>query len=293
MNKHKPIFLLMIVLVLSAVTGAERIDIIYPDLNTRYNKVVELVVQGIKNRTDGARDVIFRSETSISEHSIILTSKVKREIESRNGQEQSVHVYGLLEISDKEKIYGVSLFIDPIVYVKEVLALDPNINKIQFFNDYRRGVSQDKYDLENMFDVKIESFNAKTIGQAIDMVTDAQSRTDRTTAMIFTRGFIEFNESTLLDLILAKTWNSNTLTVTNKPQYVKRGIALGVAPDFSRYGEQIAELYSKAVSEYFKNPKVEYLNRYVNAINERTARNLRIDLNSKILKNYKLIYSGN
>lgn len=292
-NKHKPLFLLFIVLVLSAVSGAERIEVVYPDLNPRYNTVVDLVVQGIQKRTGDSKKVIYKSDTTFSDHSIVLTSKVKREIETKKEHKDSMHVYGLLEISKNENIYGVSLFIEPAVYIEEVLALRPEIRRIQFFNDNRRGVKQDIPELEELFNVSIESFNAATVGQAIDMVSDAQMRSDKTTAMIFTRGFIEFSEGTLLNLILAKTWNSSTITVTNKPQYVKRGITLGVAPDFAKYGEQIADLYSEALSERFTNPRVQYLNRCISAINERTAKHLRIDLNKELMNRYKLIYSGN
>ena len=263
--------------------------IIYPQLDPPFDKVVDLTISGIKEIIPAAEKHGYKEVIVSAQHPILLTNKAIRDYQSAFS-DNTEFVAGLAEIRLSKPIYGVSFFIDPAAYVKQIAAISDQINRVVFFyNDLR----SDPPILENLnseTNYEFRSASANNTEDALKAFAGENGSASAKTAFVFTRGFIEINTNILLDFVLSESWKTGAVTLGNKASYVKAGMTIGLLPDFIAYGEQLAQLLIAAKEEKYSSPRVLYLKTDVNAINVRTAIRSNIFATEQLKRKFKYSY---
>jgi len=277
-------------LVFSAPSLADsQYDVVHPNVRAPFKAVIENTVLGIKEVIPESEIHDYDRDIPNFPDPIVLTNDGIRQV-SQHSENDTNPVFGLAEIDVSESIYGVSLFIEPLLYVELIESVSTDVDKIVFFYNDKKNIapSIDSELIDKQIELKYIS--ASDSRDALDKFVRENSSANSKTAFIFLRGFIELSTNTVLNFIVSETWKSNAITVTNKAGFVKAGLALGLIPDFKAYGRQIARLKLAAKLENYDNPRVEYLQTDVSVINTRSAKNSSIVVNERVLSSFNFSY---
>jgi len=288
-RKNRNSFFAWLALVFSAPSLAESYNVVHPNLRAPFKVVIENTVLGIKEVIPESEVYNYDRDFPNFPEPIILTNDGIRQF-NQHSENDANPVFGLAEIDVSESFYGVTLFIEPLLYVELVESVTNNVDKIVFFYNDKKNIapSIDSELIDKQIELKYIS--ASNSQDALDKFARENSSANSKTAFVFLRGFIELSTNTILDFIVSETWKSNAITVTSKAGFVKAGLALGLIPDFKAYGRQIARLKLAAKLENYDNPRVEYLQTDVTVINTRSAKHSSIVVNERVISSFNFSY---
>jgi len=264
-------------------------SVVYPTVRAPFKVAVDDTLRGIKEVIPDIEVYGYDQNLPLVPEPIILTNDGIRQYE-QNFQKDINPVFGLAEIDLSESIYGVSLFIDPLLYVELIKRVSDDVNRIVFFYNDKKNIAP-SIDVSQIAEpVEIVYVSASSSEDALDKFARENSTADAKTAFVFVRGFIELSTNTILDFIVSESWKSNAITVTNKAGFVKAGLTLGLIPDFKAYGRQTALLKLSAEREKYADPRVEYLKTDVSVINIRSAKHSSILVDDRVRSSFKFSY---
>jgi len=288
-RSHQILFILLALFFSCPLLGDFSYSVVHPNLRAPFKVAVNDTIRGIKDVIPESEVYGYDQDLPNIPAPIILTNDGIRQYE-QNFSNKTNPVFGLAEIDVSESVYGVSLFIDPSLYVELIERVSDDVNQIIFFYNEKKNIapSIDTTSIDDQIELKFVS--ASNSKDALNKFARENSTANSKTAFVFIRGFIELSTNTILEFIISESWKSNAITVTNKAGFVKAGLTLGLIPDFRGYGRQTALLKLSAERENYANPRVEYLKTDVSVINVRSAKHSSILINDRVRASFKFSY---
>ena len=294
-----------------AESDTKKITIFEPKTTHSYRQIFAEIKEGISSVISQTRPFTYDINRQdfppelFETEPIVLSGKLNKKFITTihfsasvgdNQYAKNRFVSGAMEVPIGSKThYGVTLYFSPAKYAELSIEAFPDTKRLVFFHKSDKGaLNKDSFaDLKSEYpDIEIVFKDANTVDEGLGIVEREVRDYSDGTVFIFVRGFIEMSPDILLDYVVRESWDKKIPTVGNRVAFVKRGLSIGLSPDFYKMGEQIGSMWQKANSEDFNNPIIEYLEGVQWAINLRTVRLLGRERSSFDLENYKYVYKG-
>ena len=280
--------------------NSTRIAVLYPESNNRaisklYNTIVQnmlnnpqVMVQSRALSVDDSVDDIKQWLVDEKSQAVIFLGKQGQNF-SMNLKLAIPLVTGA-HIGVKVDHSAVSLAADPDQLFNALKTFEPDIKHVHvIYHEANSGWLMKKAHQaakKNQLNLNaMQSANVQASGQLLKKVIEQADTYDAI--------WLPFDPilpiKPLLPELLKKAWEKNLIIFSSNPYHVRRGILFALYPDYSKLGQQLIDL---ALIKINKNGQVHHQpSLYLNsAINTRTASHLGIQISSRQVNNFNLVF---
>jgi putative ABC transport system substrate-binding protein len=293
--------LLILWCVLTRSHGAgEPLLVIYPEAPTPYREAFEQLMTGIAHATGQPlhRKRMTTTTSPAELHRwleqegrtppvVLLGQPALHLYERLPPSLRRVFVGGVNALPGQTPWPGVSLTIDPALYLQTLHDLLPDIRRVVVFYDPQ----------EQSWIARVRTaaataglqVDAVAIRDAIEAIRQLGARLPtlnaQTTALWFGRNTITLDTELIYPYVLEQAWDHHIAVFSDTLAHVRRGFLFTLYPDYSAVGIEIGRQIRQDVAT---DPTGLQFTRAVElALNVRTARHLRIPLGDPLMRRVK------
>ncbi len=278
----------------TAWAGNDQIAVFYPDIGPPYRGIFEEMVKGVEDKL--GRDIYsypVRSTTDTddlrnnltSQHTGVIIALGRQGLKSANMVNGDIRlvVGGVMTVPDEDarKQPVISLTPDPELLFRHMKNLRPGTKRVfavynPAYNSWVMKLAGKAAKSLGLELVLLEAQDVRTAVQHYKKIFDeADSKRD---TVWLPQDPTSVEESSVLPLILQKSWSKGVAVFSSNFNHVRRGVLFSLFPDNIGLGGSLAVLAQDILES--KNKKVEGiypLRDVVSVGNQRTAKHLGID----------------
>lgn len=276
---------------------AEKITVVYPEVNPPYDIIFQQITQGIETEFNGE---VIRLELpnkfdapaiakSITTYKIIALGKRGMRIAKELYKEKPV-VVGALPIKPNG-ISGVSLMADPDMLFNSLHELAPEVTTITIlYSPASAWIIEDAQKKATAKGLKLNPIAVDDLKAAVKAYNDIfENGNLENMAIWLPLDPITANEQIIVPAVLEKAWDNKMVVFSSKPTHAKRGALFSALPDNELLGRQLAKLINSV--NYKDRPStVKTLEKIKLAVNLRTAAHLGFDYNTNERSGFALTF---
>jgi len=183
---------------------------------------------------------------------------------------------------------GVSLYIHPKYYFKQLKLLSPSTRRVRVIMnpDHGKYHPQVAMNAAKEFGIELKIYMASDLREVAIESENLFSESDpKYDAVWITRDTLAFNYELMLSYHIEKSWELGIITFSNSPTDAKRGILFTLYPDYKELGKQLGTLLKMDENNTNKKStsRLSYLNNPKLAINRRTAKHLGLNIDTELM----------
>jgi ABC-type uncharacterized transport system substrate-binding protein len=270
----------------SSVCADAPVVLVHPQVRSRDEHVIAQIVRGLRERTHVAVGVCSIEELPGS----TLDSEGKAVVAvGENASAAATLIYNrapvvpiLVRQLPKETGSGISLFLDPNLYIQQLRALSPDVNVVTLI--HRDDVPQSFIDTVRAaaaaHRLRFEAIGVATLRDAAVVVETVVRQAGPQDGIWLQGRVIGMNADILLPKIVASSWERKVPVFTDEADYVARGLLFAVTHDYSDLGRSVADLIDSA------RQGIRYANGVKTVLNGRTATAIGIFLPTSPVKEF-------
>ena len=280
----------------SCQLSAEKLTIIYPEVNAPYDVIFNQIKSGITSEFNG--DIVeiklpvkFNNDEvikSITTDKVIALGKRGWLIAKQIYKTKPV-VVGALPIKPNG-ISGVSLMASPQVLFHTLKELAPKVKTITVLYSKNSSWLIDKAKLEAQNQgFKLQPIAVNNIKEAVQKYDElfADNKLEDQ-AIWLPLDPVTADDKVIVPVILEKAWENKMVVFSSKPTHAKRGALFSAVPDNEQLGHQLAQMVNK-ISEKPQSV-VTPLHDIKLAVNLRTAAHLGFAYNASTRSTFALTF---
>ena len=274
--------------------GQDAIAVVYPDIGEPYRDIFEEIIRGVEDKVGTqVSSYPVNSDTDIAGLKASLQhDKTKVVIAlGRQGMKTaallnsgSVVVGGVLTVPEDaaRRQPVVTLSPDPALLFARMKALMPTVKRIFVVYDpgFNEWLIKLAKDAANALGLELVVYKSQDLRSAVGSYQKIFSEADGSKDVLWLpQDPTTVEESSVLPLVLQKSWNQNIAVISSNFGHVRRGVLFALYPDNEALGKRLAGL-----AEDILNSKAETeitglmaLLDVKSAINFRTAKHLGIN----------------
>lgn len=275
----------------------EKVTVVYPDVNSPYDKIFSQIINGIESELDGRviKLKLPRSfnktevSQSISTQHVIALGKRGLSIAKEIYKEKSV-VVGALPLAPNS-ISGVSLMASPQALFDSLHELAPQVNTITVvYSRSSAWIIDDAKVQAKKRGLVLNAVSVDDLKSAVKTYNDLFENTkSENMAIWLPLDPITANEKIIVPTILEKAWEKKIVVFSSKPTHAKRGALFSALPDNGTLGKQLAMLI-KSVNHKNTPSVVKPLSTIKLAVNLRTAAHLGYNYQPSEVSDFTLTF---
>lgn len=197
---------------------------------------------------------------------------------------------GLVDSIEKPNtnVSGISDYIDPQGQIETFLKLYPNTKTFGvLYNTSEQNSLVQVEELEeklNKMDIKLEKIGVPNVNDIPQAITSLSKKCD---ALFALTDNMVANAAPVVSETLLK---NNIPSLSAEEGQVKNGLLMSEGVNYYEHGAQAARMAIKILKgQDVKNTPVEYNEKNIKKVNEKTAKALNVDLNNETLKDAEII----
>lgn len=298
---------LIILLWFAAIHGAsgDPVLVLYPEAPDPYRLAFEQLMTGIARTVGGP--VQRRMVTATTERAQIQSwlDSVERDtavvilgqpttVLVELGQDRRagrrVFVGGVNALPGHVPWPGVSLIVEPTLYLQTLRELLPNIRRvIAFYHAQDSAWVPLATRAAASVGVSVEPVAVTDVVSAVREVTQALKTLDpQTTALWFTANTLDLDPELLVPFVLERAWDQNIAVFSDTVTHAKRGFLFALYPDYTEIGAELGQRIRQGAAGQTAGFTLTRAARF--ALNGRTARHLGIPLSDDLIRRADPLY---
>ncbi len=304
-KRNRPRPLLLVLLFFLHITAARgEVLVVYPEAPSPYREVFEQLLIGLA-RTAGEplkRKTITATTTAadfqtwkddnnnpstmvlLGQHALDLNAK------SRPDKRYSTVVGGVVAWPGQVRWPGVSLAIDPALYLQTLRELMPKLQTVVVYYDARDEPWIAEVRKAAGANPRVEAIAVNNAGEvARKLERTFQTLDPKTTALWFGRDTIAYDTEALYPYILRQSWYRRIAVVADAITYVRRGFLFAYYPNYTDIGAELGELV-REVKTAGTGTSVRLTRAGQLTLNIRTAQNLSLDVPLSLTQRAKPLF---
>jgi putative ABC transport system substrate-binding protein len=300
--------MLLIITALTVTSPAWAADnsiaVIYPDIGEPYREIFTEIISGIEEKVGApVANYPVRADTNISvlktslnlQHTKVVIALGRQGMNTADelGNAIKVVVGGVLSVPEHD-LHGqpvISLTPDPALLFSRMKALMPSMKRVYVvynpdFNGWLMKLAKNAADEQGL---ELEMYQARDVRKAVGYYQAIFSKADSHSDVLWLpQDPTTVEESSVLPLVLQKSWNNSLAVFSSNFGYVRRGVLFSLYPDNVGLGKSLAGLAQGIlISGGYGKHGLMPLRNVQSAVNSRTAKHL--GLNPSRLKNFDTI----
>lgn len=282
---------------ITSIAGASdaSIAVIYPNIGEPYREVFDKIIEGIKDKSpipvfnypvlpDTNVETLQSTLTRQNAKVIIALGRQGMKAAAALDQKFGVVVGGVLTVPENEvgEKRVISLTPDPALLFSRLKSLMPGVKRVYVVYDPRVNgwLMKLAKDAARTHGLDLVAYEAQDLRSAVrfyqEIFADADSDTD---ALWLPQDPNTVEESSVLPLVLEKSWNQNLAIFSSNTSHVRRGVLFSLYPDNVALGKSLADLARGVLnSGNHEQPGMLPLRDVQVAVNLRTAKHLGLDI---------------
>jgi putative ABC transport system substrate-binding protein len=287
-----------------AIAQDKSILVLYPQTTIPYQQAYQQIIEGIRHSTRlplksltlpekfNPKKIQYWIDTSSGSpgYLIVLGRRSLQAVKLLQHNHQLLA--GAIEIlPGNNHPPGVSIHIDPSVYLKHLSILSPNTTKlILFYNSENKDLLPLAENAAQQHGIEITPIPVPNIETAIRSIAEALKLSDpEDTAIWFTHNVIGLNTELLYPYILEISWHRRIPVFSGMISHTKRGFLFSLYPDFLGIGKELGEIIIQ-----HDRGETELSIRFTKAakfiLNTRTAQHLGLPIDDETLNKADVLF---
>jgi putative ABC transport system substrate-binding protein len=202
----------------------------------------------------------------------------------------TVLVGGISALPGQTPLPGISLTLDPALYLQALDELLPDIRRIvvycntqerSWIAQVEKAAKAMRIDVESV--VVTDAFDA-----ARQLGTTFKTLDPKTTALWFGRNTIALNADLLYSYVLEQTWDRNIAVFSETVAHVRGGFLFALYPDYAQHGAELGALIRQGPRPPGAGLRFSRAGQL--ALNARTARHLGITPSDGVIRRAKPLF---
>ena len=303
---HSVFLPLLFFYIVSGVSNAATIGVLYPEVPEPYSKVFDAIILGIEEEMGNNIDrypleekfnlSAIEARIKKQQNKVILALGM-RSVKVVNQLSSDLPiVFGAVlpsSVAAENRAWsGIFLVPDPDLIFEQLQLFAPTIRKVsvvynpvynKFLIEKAHKYSKDRgitLDARPVDDIREAALVYKSLLEEVETETDA---------IWLLRDPTSLDADVILPLILQEAWNRAVVTFSNQLVYTKRGVLFSLYPDNLQMGKALAKLAESALSRT-NPPGFLTLRTLKIAVNMRTAKHLGIKFTRIQEKKFDLVF---
>ena len=275
--------------------GEASLAVIYPNIGEPYREIFEKIIEGIESKigAPAARHAV-RSDTDIDALKASLLSQNTKVVIAigRQGMKTAalldsgigVVVGGVLTVptSEVKEQPVLSLSPDPALLFARMKMLMPAAKRIfvVYDPDINGWLMKLAHEAALAQGLELLAYEAQDVRSAVNFYQKFFSAADsRKDALWLPQDSSTVEESSILPLVLEKSWNQNIAVFSSNTAYVRRGVLFSLYPNNVALGKSLASLAQSFLTsgDYGKHGMLPLRDVQI-AVNLRTAKHLGLNI---------------
>lgn len=274
--------------------------VVYPEAPEPYREAFEQMIGGIA-RTTGAllQQKVITATTSREEFGswliegrdktvVLLGQKALNFYEKSEQNRRDVFLSGVNALPGQIPLPGISLSVDPAIYLQTLHELLPDIRHVVIYYN----IHEEPW----LVPVKKAAMDARISIEAIG-VTDAfdvirrlgttfETIDPKTTALWFGNNTIVLNNELIYPYVLEQAWDRRIAVFSDTIAHVKLGFLFAFYPDYTKIGAELGTMIQQGAPP----ASLRFSRTGQLALNTRTARHLGIAPRSALIQRAKPLF---
>lgn len=208
----------------------------------------------------------------------------------QSGQNQSnIFLTGVNALPGQVPLPGISLAIDPMLYLRTLRELLPNIQHVVAYYN----IQEEPWAALVRKAAQNVHLDIETIGvtDAFDLARQLaktfKTLDPRTTALWFSGNTIQLNDELIYSYVLEQTWDRGIAVFSDMIVHVKRGFLFAIYPDYTEIGHELGTL----IQQRAQITGLQFSHTSRLAFNLRTARHLGLTVSDNLIQRAYPLYS--
>ena len=284
-------------------TLAAPLLVLYPEAPEPYREAFAQMMDGIARTAGGPLDrkMITAATkpadlqewlaTESGAKAVVLLGQKALSFYDRGPQPgRAVFVGGVNALPGQTPLPGVSLTLDPALYLQTLHELLPDIRRVVVYYNAQEQpwiVLVKKAAME--MQVSVEGIASN---DAFDVVrqlgTTFKALDSKTTALWFGRNTIALNAELIYPYVLEQTWDRNIAVFSETVAHVRRGFLFALYPDYAKIGAELGALIQQGTPS--PNAGLRFSRAGQLTLNTRTARHLGITPRDGLIQRAKPLF---
>lgn len=286
-------FLFICLAILSSGVAAEEPDVllVYPQTNSSYGKVIELIVRGIeKSNHMRFSKYEINAETTVSQIDKVVNNKAKDVVISLgryalniiNKSSPSIPVIAGATLLNNDDQMGISLIGDPVEFMSMLKHIAPKVKRVHVV--YNRHNSEwyinKSIAAANSRGIILKAYQADNLNKAAVLYKEIMNKLEGGEDAVWILMDRVVPQNAILPAILKHAWDKGIVTFSSNPAQVKQGVLFALYPSYEKIGNDLAELAGDVVSR-----------RASGSIYPATATGMKTSINSRTASHLNLSIS--
>lgn len=276
--------------------------VVYPEAPEPYREAFEQIVSGVTDSGGSPTlNKMIKATTTQKEfqrwlddaqdNSIVLLGIKPLNFYEKSQQDRAnVFLSGVNALPGQIQLPGISLTIDPMLYLQTLRELLPHIQRVVvYFNHQEESWLISVRDAAKDLNIDIKAVG---VTDAFDLArrlhTTFETLDPGTTALWFGSNTIALNSELLYSYILEQTWDRGIAVFSDTIAHVKFGFLFAYYPNYLEIGVELGKLIKKKP----QNKQLQFSRTGQLALNMRTCRHLGITLRDNIIKRAHPLFSN-
>ena len=291
----------LLVCMVPAWAGEAPIAVIYPDVGEPYREIFEKIIEGIKSKANPVTLHAVRNDSNIESLNstlhrqntgvVIALGRQGRQSASALDRSFSLVIGGVLSAPESETRPQrvISLAPDPALLFMRLKMLMPNAKRVFVVYDPKNNAWLIKLAIEaaHAQGLELVAYQAQDLHTAVKFYQEIYSAADsRKDALWLPQDTSTVEESSVLPLVLKKSWNQNITVFSSNTAHVRRGVLFSLYPNNVALGKNLASL-AKNFSASGEGGMLPLRDVQI-AVNLRTAKHL--GLNTSRQQNFDMTF---
>jgi len=274
--------------------------VVYPEAPEPYREAFEQMIGGIARATGAPlQQKAITAATSREEFAgwltegrdktvVLLGQKALGFYERSEQDHRDVFLSGVNALPGQIPLPGISLSVDPAIYLQTLHELLPDIRRVVMYYNIREEpwlVPVKKAAADARIDIE-----AIGVADAFDAVrrlgTTFETLDPKTTALWFSNNTIALNDELIYPYVLEQAWDRRIAVFSDTIAHVKLGFLFALYPDYALIGAELGTMIRQgappARSRFSRAGQL--------ALNVRTARHLGIAPRSALIRRAKPLF---
>ena len=274
--------------------------VVYPEAPEPYREAFEQMASGIA-RTTGAllQQKAITATTSREEFGswliegrdktvVLLGQKALSFYEKSEQSRRDVFLSGVNALPGQIPLPGISLSVDPAIYLQTLHELLPDVRHVVMYYNIREEpwlVLVKKAAADTRIDIE-----AIGVADAFDVIrrlgTTFETLDPKTTALWFGNNTIALNGELIYPYVLEQAWDRRIAVFSDSIAHVKLGFLFALYPDYAKIGAELGAM----IRQGDPPASLRFSRAGQLALNARTARHLGIVPGSALIRRAKPLF---
>ena len=264
--------------------------LVYPKISRLYENVIAQIKKGLQEVVHAEVGVCsidgLPSSTQDSDSKAIIAVGESAFAASIHTYHKATVVPILVRELPQGARSGISLFLDPQIYIQQLIELSPEVKVVTLI--YRDDVPRSFIDAVKTaaaaHDLRFAAMSVATIRDAALAVEAVMRSAGPQDGVWFQRGVVGMNADILVPKIVGLSWEKKVPVFTDEADYVARGMLFAMTQDYLAIGRSVAKLIDSA------GPGIRYASGPKRVLNRRTAQAIGIALRTAQEKAFDYVY---